>query len=495
MMPTAGTAGAVFAVRIARRDFTRMGVNTNMRTQQNNVVTDWQPQAGETILAEGVSYPYNDYLSGLNDNVLVVGGSGSGKTRSIVRPNLLQATGSYVVSDPKGNLYDQYAPYLRSQGYRVERLDFIDPLRSTVYYNFFHYIRNETDIFKVAYMLSDMKVSTTFDRFWEDSATLLMQAILCMLWEEGDSSRQNLSEINRLIRAGGRDDRDCCELDRLMERHDERYPGSSAMKLYKATSLNPNRTWSCVLTSALTKYGSYDTKELTWLMQKDTLRMETIGRRPTAVFVVVSDTDRSMDILANLFFSQSMQVLCREADARQDSRHPVPVRFILDDFATNVQIKEFPRMIASIRSRGISAMLMIQAEAQLAAGYGDDAETIIGNCDTYVYLGGNDIETARRVGQRCDRPMLEILYGPLRDCRVFRRGQAPIHTRTFDLDSFEKARMEAARDAMAATTEPMTIGDRLAAKEHQAARKHRLNNEAGYMSRPVAYIRNEKFAG
>lgn len=169
------------------------------------------------------------------------------------------------------------------------------------------------------------------------------------------------------------------------------------------------------------------------MMEENDIDFAAIGQEKTAVFVTVSDTDRSMDSLVNMFFTQTMQALCDYADnACPNNRLPVPVRFILDDFATNCRIEEFPRMISSIRSRGISVMLMIQAESQLRQGYGHDGKTIISNCDTYVYLGGNDVETAQAVSVRCDKSLKQVLYMPVGSCWVFRRGSQPVYTKLLD---------------------------------------------------------------
>ena len=161
------------------------------------------------------------------------------------------------------------------------------------------------------------------------------------------------------------------------------------------------------------------------------------------MFVVVSDTDRSMDDLVNIFFTQAMNELCRYADKwGEDSRLPVPVRFILDDFATNCTIADFPRMISSIRSREISTMLMIQVESQLTEKFGYDGRTIIGNCDTYVYLGGNDIETAKAVAERCDVPLKKILNMTIGNNWISRRGQEPVYGENFDLEEMLERRRE-----------------------------------------------------
>ena len=176
--------------------------------------------------------------------------------------------------------------------------------------------------------------------------------------------------------------------------------------------------------------GKYDFEELNRMLETDELDIASIGQRKRALFVIVSDTDRSMDGLANLFYAQAMNELCMYADEScVGNRLPVDVRFVLDDFATNCKIAGFPSMISNIRSRGISAMLMIQAESQLEQGYGADGKTIVANCDTYVYLGGNDIDTAKRVAERCDLPYRKILNMPIGTNWIFRRGQEPINAK------------------------------------------------------------------
>ena len=173
------------------------------------------------------------------------------------------------------------------------------------------------------------------------------------------------------------------------------------------------------------------------------MELQNMAKEKTAIFVIISDKDRSMDGLANLFYSQAMDVICRVADKEcEDGRLPIPLRFILDDFATNCKITDFPRMISSIRSRGISTMLIIQAESQLQECYGTDGRTIIANCDTYVYLGGNDVETAAAVATRCDVPITKILNMPIATNYIFRRGQAPINGNNFKLDPFEANKLK-----------------------------------------------------
>lgn len=404
----------------------------------------------EMIIAEGVSYSLNCYETKLNNNVLVVGTSGAGKTRSIVTPNLLQATGSYIVSDPKGNLYEKYGPYLKNQGYEVKKLDFTDP-ENSAHYNFFKYIRKTQDINKISHMIIYSKGQDGYkpDPFWDEASELLLQALIAYLYEGFRSSEQNLRSVQKLIDACNIDENDSGSatiLDKLMEAHEKEYEDSYAVSQYKKFRVAAGKTLKSILISLNARIGQFDTPELRELTKYDTIRISGIGMKPTAVFVVVSDTDRSLDGLANLFFTQAMNELCWQADKRcKGNTLPVPVRFILDDFATNCKIAEFPRMIASIRSRGISTMLMIQSEAQLEEGYNKDARTIIGNCDTYVYLGGNDVDTAEAVARRCDVPLKKILNMPVETNWIFRRGQEPVNSKNYNIEHLLKEKNIAER--------------------------------------------------
>ena len=392
------------------------------------------------ILGQNQFYSLNCYETQLNNNVLVVGTSGSGKTRSIVTPNLLQATGSYVVSDPKGNLYRKYKAYLKKQGYIVKKLDFTDPEHSA-HYNFFHYIHSTQDIVKIAHMLIyQRKEGGHSDPFWDEAGQLLLQAIIAYLREEWGPGEQNLHrmmEIISLCQAEGDLDNHKTILDRLMEEVGKQNKDSYAFSTYTKFRVAASKTLRSILITVNSRLGAFDTPELNTMTATDDIRIAALGQKKTALFVVVSDTDRSLDGLANIFFTQAMNELCRYADKHcKDNCLPVPVRFILDDFATNCKIDEFPRMISSIRSRGISTMLMIQAESQLTEQYGYDGKTIIGNCDTYVYLGSNDVDTAKAVAERCDVSVKKVLNMPVGTNWVFRRGQAPVHGKNFVLEPF-----------------------------------------------------------
>ncbi len=393
------------------------------------------------ILGENQYYSLDCYKTKLNNNVLVVGASGAGKTRSIVTPNILQASGSYIISDPKGNLYQKYKDYLEGQGYVVKKLDFTNPLDSARY-NFFRYIKDTQDIVKIAHMLiyPTKQCSRHLDPFWDEASQLLVQSLMAYLIECRPREEQNLHMILKLLakcnvsEQGPEIDN---SLDKMMNELLIRDENSYAATTYFKFRVAAARTLKSILITINARLGLYDIPEIAYMTSEDEINIRAIGTEKTALFVVVSDTDRSVDNLVNIFFTQAMNELCSVADVMYPHTGlPIPVRFIMDDFATNCKIDEFPRMISSIRSRRISTMVMLQSEAQLEEGYDRDGKTIIANCDTYVYLGGNDLETAKSIAQRCDLPVKNILNMPIETNWIFRRGQAPINGRNFNLDKF-----------------------------------------------------------
>ena len=226
------------------------------------------------------------------------------------------------------------------------------------------------------------------------------------------------------------------DLEKRAEKVNER---SFAVKQYKKFRIAAGKTLMSILITLNAKLGYYDTAEINEMTSTDDINIAGIGQKKTALFVVVSDTDRSLDGLANIFYGQAMNELCRYADMEcENQKLPVPARFILDDFATNVCIHDFPKMISSIRSRGISAMIIIQAESQLNALYKEDANTIICGCDTLVYLGGNDVDTAKSISERCNQPLSKVLNMPINKEWIFRRGEMPAYVDKYD--SMDKTR-------------------------------------------------------
>lgn len=387
------------------------------------------------LIAEGCSYSLDDLRTRLNNNVLIVGGSGCGKTRNVVIPNLSRCAGSYVISDPKGDLCKKYGGYLRKKGYDIRVINFAHPELSDSY-NPLQCIRSTQDIVKFSTLLvNDARAAaSSSDPYWELSSVMLLSAVIGLLKEKKRSSC-TFKDILTVIRGGVRENEDKHDsvLSDLFKNHEESNPNSWACAQFKGVNAAPGQTYNCIISTLAARFARLDSSELNRMMSGKRFDFTSISRRKTAVFVIVSDTDRTMDALANIFFTQAVNALCDFADTDcKNNRLPIPVRFILDDFATNCRIDEFPRIISSIRSRGISVMLMIQSEAQLHQGYGADAATIISNCDTYAYIGGNDVETAESVSLRCDRPLADVLFMPVGECLVFRRGSKPVSAKTLD---------------------------------------------------------------
>ena len=413
-----------------------------MKTQYRKPVPE-----GALILGENQYYSIDCIKTQLNNNVIVVGTSGAGKTRSVVRPNLLQATGSYVISDPKGNLSKMMRHYLESKGYEVITIDFIHPEKS-LRYNPIGFCRNTTDVRRLAHIIANEMVwssgSKSHDPFWENASEILVSACIGYMIEtdELEECEKNLTTLAELIREASRGRKGKSELDFRMECHKMKMESegkeSWAVDRYNEYNTSPDRTHASINVYTLATMATFDTLETRKMLVDNDIDFKSIGEKPTALFVVVSDTDRSMDILVNLFYSQLMNELCTFADDEcKNSCLPVPVQFILDDFATNARIDNFHNMIANIRSRGISAMIMVQSEAQLFAGYDVNAQTIIDNCNTYVYMGGSNPEMAEKIARRANKTATSILNMPLGKSWIFRRGQEPVLCNNFDLEWFE----------------------------------------------------------
>lgn len=390
----------------------------------------------DIILAENQYYSMDDYKTRCNNNVIVVGSPGCGKTTGIVEPNIMQAYGSYIISDPKGKLYRKYSKYLRGKGYAVQVLDMTQPQCSS-HYNPFQFLHSTQDVMRMAYTISYQKKNVCkSDPFWDQAATLLLSALIDYLKRCCEPKLNTLHHLARLISmcyVG--DAAQESEADIMMEELEEAEPGCFAVSQYKKFRTAPAKTLQSILITANAKMADLDFPELNQMTGRCDIDFKQIGRKPTAVFVVISDTDRSMDTIASLFFTQAFQELCSYADKEcTDGRLLIPVRFIMDDFATNVCVDEYPRIASCIRSRNISSMIILQGEGQLKAAYGNEAETIISSADTYVYMGGNDIETAKSVAVRADLPVHDILSQPIGYTRIFRRGSKAVYARNFDME-------------------------------------------------------------
>lgn len=402
---------------------------------QDQCKFDMQYPENHLILAERVICDLDDCKTKLNNNVVVVGSPGSGKSSSVVLPNIYQASGSYLISDPKGYLYEETADYLQKRGYEVLLLDLKNPTASN-HYNPLAYIRTIQDIMTLASLLAHQSDRESFsgDPFWDQAAFGLYTAVLAYLVFECPVRQRTLANMTRLISMMDIEDTSKqCELDKLFEHLQAKKPDTFAYIQYRKIRVCPTKTLQSIIITAQASLLMLENPELNVMTASDDVCLSTLGDTKKAVFLVVSDSDRSMDVLANIFFTQAMNELCCHADQDCGGRLPVPVRFILDDFGTNLKINEFPKFISSIRSRGISTMLILQSEGQLKAEYKDNAATIIAGCDTYVYTGGNDLETAKAVAERTNDSIQNVLSQEIGKVRIIRRGQSPIYARSFDI--------------------------------------------------------------
>lgn len=357
--------------------------------------SDWS-QGGEQykILSnkQGIILAENNYLpvdKRGNVNVLVVGGSGSGKSASYSIPNAYQLLGSYVFTDPKGELYDKTAGYLKQNGYKIKVLNLVHPQYSDGYNPLMH-VNSEIDVDVIAHTIVKGQKSTdsTSDPFWDDSAETLLKALIYYLLATRPEEEQNLASCAELVRAANSNGGSNL-LSELMSQLPYDHP---ARMNYKSIEIAPEKTYSSILSTLQSKLGKFDSKEIAELTSTDTINFDEIGQEKTAVYVISPDTHTTYNFLLTIFFSQMIQQLYDFADNNGGALQ-VPTYFILDEFANIGQIPDFDQKISTSRSRKISFSVILQNLDQLEAIYDKSYETIIGNCDTHVFLGSNSQKT------------------------------------------------------------------------------------------------------
>lgn len=398
------------------------------------------------ILAAGKTVSSNTRLTGLNNNDVVIGPSGAGKTRGYVEPNILQCGESMVVTDTKCALHRELKGVLEREGYRVKCLDLADCARSPCGYNPLEYVRydiwrerhREQDIMTLAACL--VPVENPRDPFWEQAARMYLESALAYVLECLPRREQHLGSVVRLLEEMGEGGR----YGRLMRELAELDADSFAVNryhLYRSMADGANRTHACIqgfLAQKLSVMAFEGAKGL--FVNPDRVNIGILGKEKTALFLNVSDTDSSMYGLANVFYTQALHVLCDMADRQFPGRGlPVPVRFVLDDFASNVCIPDFDRIISVIRSRGISVSIIIQSVSQLEGMYGRArAMTVMDNCDHCLYLGGQDPDTARYIGTKANKSASTVLGMPLNGAWLFARGAPPQQVEKYDLKNHPK---------------------------------------------------------
>ncbi len=323
-----------------------------------------------------------------NINTLIVGGSGSGKSSAYSFPNAYQMLGSYVFTDPKGEIYDQTAGYLKQHGYEIKVLNLVNPKNSDGYNPLMH-ISSELDVDVIANtVVKGQTVEGKSDPYWDDMAEMLLKALIYYLIATRPEEEQNLASCSELVRAANNNGGSNL-LTELINQLPYDHP---ARMYYKSIEIAPEKTYGSILSSLQSKLGKFDSKDIAEVTSTDTVNFESIGSKKTAVYVISSDTHTAYDFLLTIFFSQMIQQLYNFADLN-GGRLKVPVFFILDEFANIGKIPDFDKKISTSRSRGIQFSVILQNLDQLEAVYEKSYETIIGNCDTHVFLGSNSFKT------------------------------------------------------------------------------------------------------
>ena len=348
-----------------------------------------------------------------NKNVLVIGGSGSGKTRFYVKPNLMQMHSSYCVTDPKGTIVLECGKMLEDNGYEIKILNTIN-FKKSMKYNPFAYLRSEKDILKlVQTIIANTKGEgeKAGEDFWVKAEKLYYTALIGYIFYEAPREEKNFATLLDMIDASEvREDDETYmnPIDRLFEALEKKEPTHFAVKQYKKYKLAAGKTAKSILISCGARLAPFDIRELRDLMSEDELELDTLGDRKTALFVIISDTDDTFNFVVSIMYSQLFNLLCDKADDEYGGRLPVHVRCLLDEFANIGLIPKFEKLIATIRSREISASIILQAQSQLKAIYKDNADTIVGNCDSTLFLGGKEKTTLKELSETLGKETIDL---------------------------------------------------------------------------------------
>ena len=348
-----------------------------------------------------------------NKNVLIIGGSGSGKTRFWLKPNLMQCHSSYVVTDPKGSLIVECGRLLKRNGYRIKVMNTINFAKS-MHYNPLAYIHSEKDILKLVncLILNTKGEGKSNDPFWEKAETLLYTALIGYLYDVAPAEDRNFAMLVSMINAMEvrEDDEDFKNpVDLMFEALEEREPEHFAVRQYKKFKLAAGKTAKSILISCAARLAPFDIGELRELTAYDELELDTLGDRKTALFLIMSDTDSTFNFLISMVYTQLFNLLCEKADDVYGGRLPVHVRCLIDECANIGQIPRLEKLMATIRSREISACLVLQTQSQLKAQYKDSADTICGNCDSVIFLGGKEKTTLKELFEALGRETIDTL--------------------------------------------------------------------------------------
>ncbi len=424
----------------------------------------YQNTGTSRVLAKDVYTSNDTWVTGLNNNDLLVGPSGAGKTRGYVIPNILHAEDSLIVTDTKGNLFRQYGEALRKRGYTVMHLNFADVFNTSWGYNPLRYIREcrdpeanrngdhyyEQDVKRVAKAICPVQSSK--DPYWDYAAQMYLEAIILFVLSELPEEEQDLCTVYTFLSRMGTPELEQMVDEEMAVHPDSAFSRKMGMIRQNETADKMNAGIKGILAQHLDVVSHSGVRRMFRMDPQADLGSFLRGK--TALFLTVSDSDRSQDPIINLFYTQALQYLMGEADKRADSRLPIPVRFILDDFSTNTLIPDFDKIISVIRSREIYVSLIVQSLSQLEGLYGTDrAKTIINNCDHCLYLGGTDIETAKYFAEKLNRQVSTVLDLPLDSMFLFTRGSGPRQVKKYELEldgdylAIRRSAMEALKNA------------------------------------------------
>ena len=364
-----------------------------------------------------------------NKNVLVVGGSGSGKTRFWLKPNLLQCHSSYVVTDPKGTIVLECGNAMLKNGYKVKILNTIN-FKKSMHYNPFAYVHSEKDILKlVTTLMTNTKgEGSGGDPFWEKSERLLLTALIAYLHYEAPVEEQNFATLLEMLNTMQvlEDDEEYQNpVDLLFEELAKKKPNSFAGRQYKLYKLAAGKTAKSILISCGARLAPFDIQELRDLTMYDELQLDTLGDKKTALFLIMSDTDSTFNFLISMVYTQLFNLLCDKADDQYGGKLPVHVRCLIDECANIGQIPQLEKLVATIRSREISACLVLQARSQLKAIYKDNADTIVGNMDSQIFLGGSEPTTLKDLSEMLGKETIDAFN------TSDTRGNSPSYGTTF----------------------------------------------------------------
>ncbi len=397
------------------------------------------------ILGKDIDYSTDSNKTGVNNNVIVCGGSGSGKTFSITEPQLIETRNSSLITTvTKRRIVEKYTPMFERRGYSVFDLNFVHPERSNIAYDPLQYISSHADVTFLAesIVLADPRKAgnTTADPYWDKAAVSLLSAEIAAVRMLANSPTfADVLTVHDSLEITERNGMIETSLDKTFELLARKEPNCFAVSCWRSFRNLPVKTASCIFGTLNTTIDTIFSPELRELIaSKKKIDFKNLASEKTVLFITTSPVNPALNCFVNMFYGQAFKQLFEFGEEQQDGRLPIPVRFICDDFATGCKVAHFAELISIFREKQISCTLLLQSESQLESMYGPtEATTIINNCDSYIYLGGMDLQTARSVSVRLDVPLDEVLYMPVGQEVIFRRGQRPVVTERYNITQNE----------------------------------------------------------